>query len=40
MDEDGKRARALKPTPVGRDRAAVELSPQHRTIWYEVEARG
>jgi hypothetical protein len=40
LDEDGKRARALKPTPVGKDRAAIELSPQHRTIWYEVEVRG
>jgi hypothetical protein len=40
LGEDGKRARALKPTPVGNDRAAVELSPQHRTLWYEVEAQG
>jgi hypothetical protein len=40
LGEDGKRARALKPTPVGKDRAAIELSPQHRTIWYEVEVRG
>jgi len=40
LDEDGKRARALKPTPVGKDRAAIELSPQHRAIWYEVEVRG
>jgi hypothetical protein len=40
LDEDGKRARALKPSPVGNDRAAIELSPQHRTLWYEVEARG
>jgi len=40
LGEDGKRARALKPTHVGNDRAAIELSPQHRTLWYEVEARG
>jgi hypothetical protein len=39
LGEDGTRARAIQPTAVGKDRAAVELSPQHRTIWYEVEVR-
>ncbi|BCW95287.1 MAG: carbohydrate binding domain-containing protein [Fimbriimonadales bacterium] len=40
LREDGSRARALKPTPAGNARCQIELSPQHRTLWYELEVRG
>ncbi len=36
LDERGARAREIQPTPQGKDRALLELSPRLRTVWYEI----
>ncbi|MCS7191092.1 MAG: hypothetical protein NZ843_05780, partial [Fimbriimonadales bacterium] len=40
LSETGARNRPLGVLAQGKDRAAIELSPNARTIWYEVEVRG
>lgn len=40
LSETGARNRPLSVLAQGKDRSAIELSPDARTIWYEVEVRG
>ncbi|OYT71634.1 MAG: hypothetical protein CFK49_05190 [Armatimonadetes bacterium JP3_11] len=39
LGENGARRSVVPATPQGKDRAALELTPKYRTLWYEVEIR-